>query len=106
MIVAITDEDETPTGDAQTAQEIFDRLVAIKGGDPAWTVFLGIGGSEECDGVYGTAEEATLLKEITDLFIAEGRGVWWDLCQGNLEEGLDEAFAVIEEACFDIPPAL
>ena len=103
VVVAITDEDEHPTGAAQTDKEIYDRLVAVKG-DVKRIVFLGIGGSSECSGVYGDAQQATLLKQITNRFESEQRGVWWDLCAGHLEDGLEEAFEVIEQACDELPP--
>jgi hypothetical protein len=104
VVVAITDEDEQPTPN-KNAQEVYDRLVATKG-DVKRIVFLGIGGGQSggCDGAYGQANQAVKLKQITDLFIAQDRGVWWDLCQGNLEDGLDDAFAIIERACDELPP--
>jgi hypothetical protein len=101
VVVAITDEDEQPNPGA-SAQEVHDRLVATKG-DVKKMVFLGIGGASSCNGAYGSADEATVLKEVTDLFIAEGRGVFWDLCAGQLESGLDDAMAVIEQACSEFP---
>lgn len=104
VVVAITDEDEQPTGAARTPQQVYDRLVAAKGGDVRRMVFLGIGGGSDCEGVYGSADDAVDLRAITDLFIAQGRGVWWDLCQGRLEDGLERAFVVIESACNDLPP--
>jgi len=103
VVVAITDEDEQPTTGAGTAADVYDRLVATKG-DVKRMVFLGIGGSSDCDGTYGVAHEATKLKAITNLFIAESRGVFWDLCDGNLANGLERAFATIEEACEELPP--
>ena len=39
-----------------------------------------------------------------DLFKAQGRGVFWDLCKGDLEKGLMEALATIESACNDFGP--
>jgi len=106
VVVAITDEDEQPTGAARTPQQVYDRLVAAKGGDVRRMVFLGIGGGSDCEGVYGSADHAVDLRSITDLFIAQGRGVWWDLCDGRLEDGLEQAFTVIEQACDELPPIL
>jgi hypothetical protein len=103
VVIAITDEDEQPVPDA-TAQQVHDRLVAAKGGDVKRMVFLGIGGATNCNGVYGSADHAELLEQVTDIFIAEGRGVWWDLCVGQLEDGLGQAMAVIEEACDEFVP--
>lgn len=103
VVVAITDEDEQPDGDA-TAQEVHDRLVATKG-KVENMVFLGIGGKSSCDGVYGSADHASKLEQITQLFAAQGRGVFWDLCDGQLEDGLTQAFEVIESACGEFTPA-
>jgi hypothetical protein len=106
VVIAITDEDETPTGSAQTSQQLYDRLVAVKG-DVRRMVFLGIGGglpSGCSNGAYGQADPANLLNDLTNKFIAQNRGIWWDLCVGNLEDGLGEAIAVIESACAEFPP--
>lgn len=104
VVVAITDEDEQPVPGAD-AQAIYDRLVAIKG-DVSKMVFLGIGGASACDGAYGTAKYATKLENVTNKFIAQQRGVFWDLCQGNLDQGLTQALAVINSACEDFGPIL
>lgn len=105
VVVAITDEDETPVPGAD-AQAVYDRLVAIKG-DVNKMVFLGIGGASSCDnGAYGSADHATKLENVTNKFIAKQRGVFWDLCQGNLDQGLTQALAVIESACEDFGPIL
>ena len=61
-----------------------------KAGGRSWRSSLGIGGGSDCEGVYGSADEATRLREITRLFEVHDRGVFWDLCQGRLEDGLDE----------------
>jgi hypothetical protein len=104
VVVAITDEDETPIPSA-TADEVYQRLAAIKG-DVRKMVLLGIGGSKACDGAYGSADPATKLRALTELFIAQQRGVWWDLCQGKLEDGLTAAMTVIEEACDKLPTVM
>jgi hypothetical protein len=102
VVVAITDEDEQPTPD-RSAREVFDSLVAIKG-DVQRMVFLGIGGASNCTGFYGTANQANKLIDVTNMFIAERRGVFWDLCIGQLEDGLTEAMEVIAQACDELPP--
>jgi hypothetical protein len=104
VVVAITDEDEQPTGSADTAQEVYDRLVAAKGGEAQRIVFLGIGGARQCLGPYGTADHAQKLQEVTQLFATGGHGVFWDLCQGRLADGLEQAYKIIENACNDLPP--
>jgi hypothetical protein len=104
VVVAITDEDEQPVPSA-TAQEIYDRLVATKG-DVSKMVFLGIGGATDCAGAYGTAKHAQKLEDVTALFATAQRGVFWDLCQGNLDQGLAQALQTIESACEDFGPIL
>lgn len=111
VVVTITDEDECPahltncndTSDA-TAKGIYDDLVAIKG-DVRKMVYLGIsGGTSGCaNGVYGSAAPAPLVSKIVSLFVAEDRGVAWNLCDGKLENGLVEALSVIEQACRELP---
>ena len=103
VAVAITDEDEQPTAADKSAKAVYDRLVATKG-DVKRMVFLGIGGGSSCSGVYGDAKNAAKLKEVTGLFTAQGRGVFWDLCNGKLEDGLSAAMKVIETACNELPP--
>ncbi len=106
IVVAITDEDEQPTGLAQTPQEIYQRLIDIKGGDVERMVFLGVGATSRCEGPYGSAYPATKLKRLTDLFIDVERGVWWDLCAGQMEDGLEQAFEIIEQACEEFDPVV
>jgi hypothetical protein len=103
IAIAITDEDEQPTSDAKSVDQIYDRLVTTRG-DVRRIVLLGIGGGSECEGVYGSAEEATVLRAVTQRFIDNNRGVFWDLCEGRLEDGLEQAFQVIERACDELPP--
>jgi hypothetical protein len=107
VVIAVTDEDEEiENGSGRTtAQEFYDDLVAVKN-DPQDIVFLGIGGGvpggcTEDPGAYGTADPAQMLYDVTQLFVAQERGVWWDLCEGQLQDGLTEALEVIEQACDD-----
>jgi hypothetical protein len=104
VVVAITDEDEQPIP-RQRPQQIHDRLVAVKG-DAKNVVFLGIAGKRECAGAYGDAEEADAMQELVSSFAADGRGFFWDLCEGHLEDGLTNAFAAIEEACVEFVPTV
>ncbi len=100
IVIGITDEDEQPTNGDRAPEEIYANLAAAAGSDPRRMVFLGIGGSRQCDdGAYGGAIEASTLRAVTDLFAVHNRGVFWDLCEGHLEDGLDQAFQVIEAAC-------
>lgn len=102
VVVAMTDEDEQPTPN-RNADELYADLVAAKG-NVKNMVFLGIGGGSACTGTYGTADEASKLHNLTNLFIAQERGVWHDLCNGNLGDGLSQAIDVIENACDEFNP--
>lgn len=101
IVIAITDEDEHPVPSASPG-DIYERLIAAKDGDVSKMIFLGIGGRGECEGSYGRAHESVMLMAITDYFIAEDRGIFWDLCGGRLEDGLTEAMDVISDACDEI----
>jgi hypothetical protein len=83
-------------------EEIYDRFAALVNDDPRRMVFVGAAGSEECRGTYGDAEEAEDMQELVGLFADHDRGVFWDLCEGRLEDGLSEAFRVIENACNEL----
>jgi hypothetical protein len=104
VVMAITDEDEQRFT-FPTAQAMFDALVAVKG-NPQAVVLLTVAGSRPCTGVYGGATEAVVLKELTALFQASARGVFWDLCAGRLEDGLSTAMSTIETACIELPQIL
>jgi len=101
IVIAITDEDEQPVPGADAAM-VYQRLIRAKGDDPKKMVFLGIGGSRDCEGPYGSADYAEKLEDITELFMAVDRGVFWDLCEGALEDGLTEAMSVIDTACREL----
>jgi hypothetical protein len=104
MAVAITDEDEALV-DAADAQEIYDKLVAAKGGDVSRVAFLGIAGGSDCDGAYGSANDAVVAQELAALFEAQGRGMFWDLCQGQLEVAFQTFIeGVVDDACVDFVP--
>lgn len=102
IVLAITDEDEQPTGRQDSAEDLYRGLVALAGDDPRRMVFVGIGGASQCEGLYGDADPAEKLQDLTGLFETHDRGVFWDLCEGRLEDGLSEAFRVIESACNDL----
>jgi hypothetical protein len=104
MIVAITDEDEALV-DANDALEIYDKIVAAKGGDVNAIAFMGVAGGSDCDGAYGSANDATVEQAIAQLFEQQGRGMFWDLCQGQLEVGFQMFIqTVVDSACMDFVP--
>ena len=104
FVVAITDEDEE-LADVGSVQEIHDRLIAAKGGDPASVVYMGIAGASECNGPYGSALNATVSQSLAGLFAADGQGLFWDLCQGNLEMAFQTAIStIVDDACQGFEP--
>ncbi len=104
FVVTITDEDEE-LADVGSAQEIYDRLVAAKGGDVENVVYMGIAGNMACAGPYGTAIDATVAKQVASLFAVQGQGLFWDLCQGNLEDAFQTAIStLVDETCQGFTP--
>ncbi|MGH1340967.1 MAG: hypothetical protein ACRBN8_05420 [Nannocystales bacterium] len=104
FVVAMTDEDEE-FADVDSAQEIYDRLVAAKGGDVSSVVYLGVAGNSVCAGPYGTALDAEHAKEVANLFSLQGQGLFWDLCQGNLETAFQTAIStIVDDTCQGFTP--
>jgi hypothetical protein len=105
VVFALTDEDEQPENGPGplTPEQIHHRIVAVKG-NPRNVAFLGVGGNMSCDGVYGSADEATVLKRVTSQFAAWDRGLFWDLCGGNLSMGLASVIDLLELACGELMP--
>ena len=104
MIVAITDEDEALV-DANDVLAIYDMLLAAKGGDLNAIAFLGVAGGSDCDGAYGSANDATAAQGLAQLFADQGRGMFWDLCQGQLEVGFEMFIEnIVESACTSFEP--
>lgn len=102
FVTAITDEDEELLG--TDVDSIVQSIIAAKG-NVKNVVFLGVGGGSDCDGPYGGALAADNLHAITDQFIAADRGVWWDLCDGDLEGAFAAAIEVLDSACDEyVPP--
>lgn len=106
FVVTITDEDEE-LADVTSVQEIYDRLVAAKGGDVEQIVYLGIAGGSDCQGPYGSAQDATQSQALASVFEEVGQGMFWDLCMGELEVAFQTAIeSSLDPACEDfVPPA-
>jgi hypothetical protein len=104
FVVAITDEDESLV-DVDSADAIYDAIVTAKGGDVSRVVFLGVAGASDCDGAYGSAEQADTMAAVVDRFAMQGRGVFWDICQGELEQAFLTAIAdLVDPACEEFEP--
>ena len=102
LVVAMTDEDEKPLP-AASAQEVANKIIDAAGGINN-VVFLGIAGASDCDGPYGSADDAAFLREITQVFIDANRGLFWDLCGGNLEQAFQSVVDVVDVACQEFEP--
>ena len=102
LVVAMTDEDEKPLP-VQSAQEVANKIINAAGGIDN-VVFLGIAGASDCDGPYGSADDAAFLREITQVFIDANRGLFWDLCGGNLEMAFQSVVDVVDVACQEFEP--
>ncbi len=104
FVVTITDEDEE-LADADSEQDIYNRIVAAKGGDVSNVVYMGIAGGSNCDGPYGSALDATVSQGVASLFADQGQGLFWDLCQGNLETAFQTAIStIVDETCQGFTP--
>ena len=98
VVLALTDEDEQPLPQMDV-DGVYGRLIAAKGA-PDKMAFLGVGGAATCQGVYGSAREAVTLRAVSDRFES---GLFWDLCQGDLGDGLTDAIGLIDQACVGFP---
>jgi hypothetical protein len=94
VVIAVTDEDEQPEPTA-SAQNIYSRLIAHQ--HDGAVLFLGAGGSNDCEGPYGPAEDADTLHEVTDRF--GPRGVFSDLCAGGIDQGLQKLVETVQRSC-------
>jgi len=103
LIVAMTDEDEKPVPDA-SAQEIADKIIAGAGGSIDDVVFLAIAGGSDCDGPYGSAEDAAFLREVAQIFVDADRGIFWDLCTGDIPAAFEAVVDVVDVACTEFDP--
>ena len=104
FVVAITDEDESLV-DVDSADAIYEAIIAAKGGDVSRVVFLGVAGASACDGAYGSAKQADTMATVVDRFAMQGRGVFWDICQGDLEQAFLAAIAdFVDPACEEFVP--
>jgi len=104
FVVTITDEDEE-LADVGSAQEIYNRIIAAKGGDVSSVVYMGVAGNSICNGPYGTALDAVVSKQVASLFAAQGQGLFWDLCQGSLEDAFQTAIStIVDDTCERFTP--
>ena len=102
LVVAITDEDEELFG-GYTVDQIVQPIIDAKGTIDE-VIFLGIAGASDCDGPYGGALAAPNMQAIAAPFVAAQRGLFWDLCQGDLETAFQQAIAIVDGVCNEVVP--
>ena len=44
------------------------------------------------------------MEEVANLFAADGRGVFYDLCSGNVVPAFDMAIELVDSACDNFVP--
>ncbi len=59
-------------------------------------------GPGACMSSFGSADEATRLRELTSL--AGANGVFSSICAGDLAQGLKDAIQTFSAACESFPP--
>lgn len=104
FVVAVTNEDEGGTPSFINTQALHDQLVQAKGGEPNNVVFLGIAGSEVCLAYGAFTAPAPQMESLANLFAADGRGVFYDLCTQNIAPAFDQAIALVDTACDNFVP--
>lgn len=102
LVVAITDEDEELFG-GYTVDQIVQPILDAKGTIDE-VIFLGIAGASDCDGPYGGALAAPNMQAVAAPFVAAQRGLFWDLCQGDLETAFQQAIAIVDGVCNEVVP--
>ena len=102
LVVAITDEDEELFG-GYTVDQVVQPIIDAKGTIDE-VIFLGIAGASDCDGPYGSALAAPNMQAIAAPFVAAQRGLFWDLCQGDLETAFAQAIQIVDGVCDTVVP--
>ena len=116
VVFALTDEDECPGGEdpingcpgGQAIQDdLYNDLVALKGGNPQRMVVVGMGATEPCTGgsIGDAGVAADDMLAVTQQFADLDRGVILDICsQAPIERAVEEAIAIIDQACREFTP--
>jgi hypothetical protein len=103
VVVNLTDEDEDQDFTNTTPAATKAALDAFAGGEERYVAVTIAGpGPGSCDSDFGSAIEATHLKEFTDLV---PNGYFGDICEGDLSQALEDALALITVSCDNFPPA-
>lgn len=102
VIVILTDEDDDADNTTTTPEATKKALDKFVGGDERYVVVT-IAGPQaaECDSVFGSAAAAPTLHAFTSLV---PNGMMGDICQGDLTQALNQALALIQLSCDELPP--
>jgi hypothetical protein len=106
LVIAITDEDEEAidiNGDPVSPADIAQQIIDAKGTVDE-IVFMGVGGLSNCNGPYGSANKADNLQAVTQVFVDADRGMFWDICQGDLETAFEQVIKIVDSVCFEVVP--
>jgi hypothetical protein len=102
VVVILSDEDDDASNSTTTPAQTKAALDTFADGEERYVVVT-IAGPQNggCDSNFGSAAAAPTLHEFTN---AVPNGVLGDICQGDLAQSLEDALAVIVDACDTLPP--
>jgi len=103
-IIILTDEDDCANYDGSVADpechadlgDTVDFLDALTGDRTRWAVSV-IAGDTDCSSGFGSAEEASRLKQL--IAKTGDNGVFSSICQGDLSPALTDALDTFSAAC-------
>jgi hypothetical protein len=102
VIVNLTDEDDDAQYSTSNPAQAKAALDAFAQGEDRYVVVTIAGpGPGSCDSAFGSAIEAEILREFTDLV---PNGSFGDICQGDLAQPLADALELITTSCNAFPP--
>ncbi|MGH1346024.1 MAG: hypothetical protein ACRBN8_30955 [Nannocystales bacterium] len=100
VVINLTDEDEDSTYTDTSPAQTKAALDAFAGGEERY-VAVTIAGPVDCESAFGSADEAAVLQEFTDLVPA---GYFGNICEGDLADSLAQALELIQSSCDALPP--
>ncbi len=110
LLVVIADEDEDDNRGEILPADVLEPLIRAKGGVEN-IVVLAIGGMQQCrieGDPYFPAEypasDARRLRGLVEPFELVGRGIFWDMCAGDIPSAFDAAIDIADLACLEWTP--